>query len=78
MDIEASARKHGVSDDDMIHAYRNHWRSSETEDPAVTMYIGPTFNADPLEVGVVVDGDDAVVIQAMPARDKFLRGWWKP
>lgn len=42
------------------------------------MYIGPTFNADPLEVGVVVDGDDAVVIQAMPARDKFLRGWWKP
>jgi hypothetical protein len=41
VDIEASARKHGVADDDILHAVRNHWRAFETDDPAVTMYIGP-------------------------------------
>lgn len=53
VDIEASARKHGVTDDDMLHALRNHWQAFETNDPAVTMYIGPAMNAEPLEVGVV-------------------------
>jgi hypothetical protein len=33
VDIEASARKHGVSDDDMLHALRHHWRGFETDDP---------------------------------------------
>ena len=28
----ASARKHGVAEHDMIHAYRNHWRTFETDD----------------------------------------------
>ena len=55
MDIEASARKHGVSDVDMLHAVRSHWRAFETDDPAVTMYIGPATTAEPLEVGVVDD-----------------------
>lgn len=45
VDIEASARKHGVSDDDMLHALRHHWRGFETDDPAVTMFIGPAMNA---------------------------------
>lgn len=40
MDIEAGARKHGVTDDEMLHALRNHWRALETDDPAVTVYIG--------------------------------------
>lgn len=26
MDIEPSARKHGVTDFDMVHAFRNHWK----------------------------------------------------
>jgi hypothetical protein len=55
VDIEASARKHGVAEDDMLHAVRNHWRAFETDDPAVTMSIGPATTAEPLEVGVVVD-----------------------
>ena len=53
--IEASARKHGVSDHDMLHALRNHWQAFETDDSDVTMYIGPASNAEPLEVGVVND-----------------------
>ena len=78
MDIEASARKHGVSDDDMLHAVRNHWRAFETDDPAVTMYIGPATSAEPLEVGVVDDDEGIAVVHAMPARAKFLMGWWRP
>ncbi|MDK1010797.1 MAG: hypothetical protein QGM46_03045 [Actinomycetota bacterium] len=32
MDIEASARRHGVPDEDMLHALRHHWRAFETDD----------------------------------------------
>ncbi len=76
MDIEASARKHGVPDEDMLHALRHHWRAFETDDPDVTMFIGPSRTADPLEVGVVLDVNVAAIIQAMNARAKFLKGWW--
>jgi hypothetical protein len=78
VDIEAGARKHDVSDDDMLHALRHHWRAFETDDPAVTMFIGPAMNAEPLEVGVVTDDDGLAIIHAMPARRKFLKGWWTP
>ncbi len=77
MDIDASARKHGVPDHDMLHALRHHWRAYETDDPAVTLFIGPSLTGAPLEVGVVSDDDGTAVIHAMPARDKFLKGWWK-
>ena len=77
VDIEASARKHGVHDDDMLHAFRLHWRGFETDDPTVTMFIGPSRSGDPLEIGVVVDDDGEAIIHAMPARDKFLKGWWQ-
>jgi hypothetical protein len=72
VDIEASARKHGVSDEDMLH----HWRAFETDDPAVTMFIGPALTAEPLEIGVVADEAGTAVIHAMIARNKFLEGWW--
>lgn len=78
VDIEPSARKHGVTDDDMIHALRNHWHAFETDDPAVTMYIGPAMNGEPLEVGVVDDEEGTAVIHALAARPKFLQGWWTP
>ena len=76
MDIEASARKHGVSDDDMMHALRNHWGAFEADDPAVTLFIGPSTTTQPLEVGVVADEDGTAVIRDMLARAKFLEGWW--
>jgi hypothetical protein len=44
----------------------------------VTMHIGPAMNAEPLEVGVVDDEEGTAVIHAMPARPKFLEGWWTP
>ncbi len=77
MDIEASARKHGVSDDDMLHALRHHWRAFETDDDAVTMFVGPSTSAQPVEVGVVTDDEGTAVIHAMQARKKFLKGMEK-
>lgn len=76
VDVDPAARKHGVADDDMIHAFRNHWRAFETHDADVTMFIGPSRQGDPLEIGVVVDEDGVAIIHAMPARQKFLKGWW--
>lgn len=76
MDIESSARKHGVSENDMLHALRHHWREYETDEPEVTMFIGPSTSGAPLEVGVVSDEEGVAIIHAMEAREKFLRGWW--
>jgi hypothetical protein len=76
VDIEASARTHGVLDDDMTHALRHHWRAFEADDSAVTMFIGPSSSGEPLEIGVVTDEDGTAVIHAMAARSKFLKGWW--
>lgn len=70
--IADSARKHGVSDDDMLHAYDNPIRVFDLDD-GFTLIIGPAIDARLLEIGVV-DGDLApVIVHAMPARDKFLR-----
>jgi hypothetical protein len=77
VDIEATARKHGVRDDDMLHALRHHWRAFETDDPAVTRFICPSTSGEPLEIGVVTDDEGTAVIHAMRARPKFLKGWWK-
>ena len=74
--VEASARKHGVPDEDMLHALRLRGRAYATDDPDAMMSIGPSITAGPLEVGVVADGEGTAIIHAMKARKKFLRGWW--
>ena len=58
--IASSARKHGMSDQDMLHAYANPIRSYEV-DEGLVMLIGPDRSARMLEIGVV-DGDLAPVI----------------
>ena len=76
MDIDPHARKHGVPNDDMRNVFKHHWRAFDTDDPDVTMFIGPSTTGAPLEVGAVVDADGVAIIHAMPARPKFLKGWW--
>ncbi len=78
VDIEPSAYRHGVDAEDMVHALRHHWRAFETDDAAVTMFIGPSCEAEPLEIGVVDDEAGTAIIHAMAARAKFLKGWWSP
>jgi hypothetical protein len=72
--IAPSASKHGVTSEDMLHAFRNPIRVFHLEDD-LTMYIGPDRSARLIEVGFAVSHDDVIVIiHAMrPARAKFLR-----
>lgn len=73
MRIGEPARKHGVSDADILHAVRNSMRWVELDDD-LTMLIGAATNGALLEVGVLdIEGDDPVAIHAMPLRPKFYR-----
>ena len=66
-----SARTHGITDEDMLHAYRNPIRVYVLDD--LTMLIGPDPTARLLEIGVVVGDGIEFIVHAMPARAKFLR-----
>ncbi len=68
--ILESARKHGIADDDMLHAYRNPIRVFDLDD--LTMLIGPDNAARVLEIGVSAAEGIEFIVHAMPARDRFL------
>lgn len=70
--IADSARRHGVGDEDMLHAYRNPIRIFEL-DEGFTMIIGANRTALVLEVDVVEATTGPVIVHAMRAREKFLR-----
>jgi hypothetical protein len=70
--IAESARKHGISDEDMLHAYANPLRVFEL-DEGFTMLIGPNQAAIIVEIGVVQAVQTPVIVHAMRAREKFLR-----
>mgnify|MGYP006326680653 FL=1 len=69
--ILASARRHGITDDDMLHAYRNPIRVFELDDD-LTMLIGSDQSAQLLEVGVAAAEGLEFIVHAMPARARFL------
>jgi hypothetical protein len=55
----------------MLHAVRNAIRIARNEE--FTMLIGPAADGQLLEVGILdSEGDDAVIIHAMPARPALL------
>lgn len=70
--VVASARKHGVPDDDMLHAFNNPIRAEDL-DEGLTMLVGPDHAGNLLEVGVVESDDGPLIVHAMPARAKYLR-----
>lgn len=73
MRIGEPARKHGVPDADIQHAVRAAVRQVVMDDD-LTMLIGPASDGALLEIGVLgIDGNDPVVIHAMPLRPKFYR-----
>jgi hypothetical protein len=69
--IVASARKHGIADTDMLHAYRNPIRVFELDD--LIMLIGGDESGRMMEVGVAAAEGIEFIVHAMPAREKFLR-----
>jgi hypothetical protein len=76
--IGRPARRHGLTDEDILHAVRNALRKIEM-DEGLTMLIGPASDATLLEIGVLgLDGDDPVVIHAMPLRPRFRQILDKP
>jgi hypothetical protein len=71
--IGEPARRHSVPEADNLHAVRTAIRRI-VMDEELTMLIGPAPDGALLEVGVLdLDGDDPVVIHAMPLRAKFYR-----
>lgn len=65
------ARKHGVDDEDMLHAARNALYRVRQDDEVV-MLIGPARDGSPLELGILGHfTDDPVIIHAMALRPKF-------
>ena len=69
--ILASARKHGVNDIDMLHAYRNPIRVYQPDD--LVILIGADEAGRLLEVGAVPSEGVEFIVHAMPTRPRFLR-----
>ena len=69
--ILASARRHGVSDDDMLHAYQHPIRVFEVN--GFVMLIGADQAGRLLEIGVASAEGIDFIVHAMPARPRFLR-----
>ena len=73
--IRASARKHGIHDEDIRHALRHAlgWkRLDRVGVPAMTLIVGPDRAANLLETIVVHDDDGTdVVIHAMRLRPRY-------
>ncbi len=70
--IAQSALKHGLTEDDILHAYRNPIRAWDLGD-GFTMIIGANHAALILEVGYIQGTTAVVIVHAMRAREKFLR-----
>jgi len=74
MEILPSARKHGVSDDDIRHGFTNAVAAiTAPRQPDFTMLIGADLNGQLLEIGVLAADDNDYVIHAMRARTKYVQ-----
>jgi hypothetical protein len=70
--IAGSAQRHGLDDDDILHAY-NHPIFVEDLDEGLLMFVGPDRAGKLLEIGFVATADVPVIVHAMEARPKYLR-----
>lgn len=72
MRIVQTARKHDITDDDMLHAVRNPIAQWQLDDD-FTMRVGPARNGYLLKIGILgIDTDDPVIVHAMRARPQYL------
>ncbi|MBM9464709.1 hypothetical protein JL108_14725 [Aeromicrobium sp. YIM 150415] len=70
MRITASARRHGIADEDILHALRHLLRVYEGRDE-VLLVIGTARDGRIIEVGIADPDLDPRVVHAMRARPKF-------
>ena len=66
-----SARKQGIDDEDMLHAFNHPIRYEDLDDKLVI--IGPTRSAHLIELGFIDTHHGPVIVHAMPARREYLR-----
>lgn len=72
IDILPSAYRHGIRDDQILHALRNPIRIAPISEE-LNMVIGDDGSRGLIEIGIVTRDERIVVIHAMAARAKFLR-----
>jgi hypothetical protein len=70
-EILPSARKHGISDEDMMHAFRNRIQERRLEEKFLV--VGPDNSGNLLELIYKVTEESIVIFHAMKVRPKYLR-----
>jgi hypothetical protein len=75
VEIHDSARKHGVAEQDILHAIDHALAIEDAgEDPDRWLLIGPDSAGNLLEVVVLITAEGTqIVIHAMRMRDKYAR-----
>lgn len=75
MEIRATARRHGISDEDMLHAVANSLAIEDLgQDPDRWLVVGPDRSANLLEVIVLTTEEGSeMIIHAMPLRPLYRR-----
>lgn len=77
MDIHESARRHGVSDEDILHAVEHPVAVVDLDpdsDPPKVLVVGPDRAGNMLEVIILLLAEDEhLAIHAMPLRKKYHR-----
>ena len=71
VEISRSARRHGIADEDMLHAFRNAIRVCRFDD--VSILVGGDRSGRLLEVGIVVKDERYRIVHAMSARPRYLK-----
>jgi hypothetical protein len=73
--IIASARRHGIADEDILHAYAHPMRAFEGTSEA-TIVVGGDRSGRLIEVGYLEADDGRIaIIHAMNARARYLDNW---
>jgi len=75
VEIHSSARRHGIADDDILHAIEHLLVVEDLgEDPDRWLVIGPDRAANLLEIVVHVTAEsDELIIHAMPLRALYRK-----
>jgi hypothetical protein len=75
VEVHSSARRHGIADDDMLHAVAHALAVEDIgEDPDRWLVIGPNRAGNLLEVVVLITAElTQLVIHAMPMRSAYRR-----
>jgi hypothetical protein len=75
VEIHASARRHDVAEDDMLHAVEHSLVVDDLgEDPDRWLVLGPDMSGNLLELVVLINPEgDEIIIHAMPMRPQYRR-----